>query len=210
MLYRFILRKLFFLSFSWIVEQSYWAFLNSHIHLSIHTFSSICDRCNPYFVRCIKPNHHKVYFQVGMMCAGLQWSILTDMCKAHVLILIVYMHLCVCVGARSVWHGAGQHSATLLWYHGDHSYQEGGLSNQISLSQLPIKVGDLEIFTLSIFGEKCKRSRLSSVWENIFRVLLWNIQPLNVAFHLPLHHCIHVKTPLLLESSAFVRIHTQR
>lgn len=72
------------------------------------------------------------------------------------LVYYVYVYVCVCVGGRSVWHGAGQHSAALLGHHGDHPYQEGGLSNQTALSQLPKKVGHLLIFTL--------RTSVSSNW----------------------------------------------
>lgn len=57
----------------------------------------------------------------------------------------------VCVGASRVRRAAGQHSASLLWYHGDHPDQEGGLSNQTALSQLSHKVRYLLIFTLNVF-----------------------------------------------------------
>lgn len=50
----------------------------------------------------------------------------------------MYVH----VGARSIRYRAGQGSATLLWYHGDHPDQEGGLSSQVSFQCLFIKVSN--------------------------------------------------------------------
>lgn len=52
----------------------------------------------------------------------------------------MYVH----VGARSIRFRAGQGSATLLWYYGDHPDQEGGLSSQVSFPCIFIKVSNSE------------------------------------------------------------------
>lgn len=154
------------LIFSWKVDFPaqfirFHQLMHLFIHSSIHSFSSICDRCNPYFVRCIKPNHLKVYLQVGW-CVQACSAFLFRFVLISVFKKSIYLYMCVCmcvcactlctvIGARNVWHGAGQNSAALLRHHGDHPHQEGGLSNQTALSQLPIEVGHLLISKLIVF-----------------------------------------------------------
>lgn len=114
----------------------------------------------------------------------------------------ICIHLYVFVGARSVWYGAGQHSATLLWYNGDHPNQEGGLSNQIALSQLPIEVSYLPIITLSIFEEKCQL-QLNYVKYRLSHppVQLSSLKKRIVSVPLTTHHIHNSQQFLLLQDA---------
>lgn len=94
--------------------------------------------------------------------------------------------LCVCVcahtGAWSVWHGAGQHSAALLRDHGDHSHQEGGVSVQTDLPQLPVKVGSFSSHHWTL--RKADASRTVSAQTKRIWFLNWLTFDLYSSLHL--------------------------
>lgn len=81
----------------------------------------------------------------------------------------------VYVGARSIRFGSGQHSVTLLWYHGDHPDQEGGLSSQVPFPCLFIKVSNTADVTemlaeiqLLIFPFHNLQQHLpGAIWQNL-------------------------------------------
>lgn len=92
-------RKLFFLSVLLVkkftsLHKTNALSLHQIIHSFIHPFVLICDRCNPYFVRCIKPNHHKVYLELVwcvQVCSGVflflfNWYIIHSSCVIFVCI----------------------------------------------------------------------------------------------------------------------------
>lgn len=134
---------------------------------SLFTFSFFLFRCNPFFVRCIKPNNMKVEYQAFHVLNCLFRGMYTEV---YSLFISAVAHLCL--DTRCVRGRPGQQPAATLWSLRDNQDKERGISSPNAILQLPLQVK----YTHNVDWNTNKSLSFRTV-RKTFLPSLWTLRP---------------------------------